>query len=192
MSHKNKVSKYENEVYKKINTSDIESLIVNLGEYLKGECLTFVAHQLRKAYREPKGRRYSLEIRLIALLLYNSGPKAHKHLAKIFSLPSKISSSKWLMTMKCLPGFQDEIFEAIKEHLKYMHLHDKACCLMIDEISLKSNLQYDRYNDIIVGYEDFMLYQIKQTGHKCSCIFATRYSIKLEPTNWLCLHFTSL
>jgi hypothetical protein len=35
-----------------------------------------------------------------------------------------------------------------------MNHRDTACCLLIDEISLKTNLQYDNNNDIIVGYED--------------------------------------
>ena len=58
------------------------------------------------------------------------------------------------MTMKCLSGFHDEAFIALAERMKYMSKRDKVCCLTIDEVSLKRNLQYDRYNDLIVGYED--------------------------------------
>ncbi len=35
-----------------------------------------------------------------------------------------------------------------------MSNQDKVCSLLVDEISLKSNLQYDRCNDVIVGFED--------------------------------------
>jgi hypothetical protein len=60
----------------------VESVIENVGKHLKGECLSFVAHQLRMCGRNAKGRRYSNEIRLLAISLYNAGPKAHKYFLK--------------------------------------------------------------------------------------------------------------
>ena len=136
------------------NTLDIELLIRNVSKLVSSEALTFISHQLQMGDRHPKGRRYSDQIRHQALVLHSNGAKAYKHLAQIFCLTSKTSLSKWLMTMKCLPGFHDEAFTALAERMKYMSKRDKVCCLMIDEVSLKRNLQYDRYNDLIVGYED--------------------------------------
>ena len=57
------------------------------------------------------------------------------------------------MTMKCLPGCHDEAFATLAEQMKCRSKRDKVCCL-IDKVSLKRNLQYDRYNDLKVGYED--------------------------------------
>ena len=56
--------------------------------------------------------------------------------------------------MKCLPGFHDEAFTELAERMKDMNKRDKVCCLMIDKVSLKRSLQYDRYNDLTVGYEE--------------------------------------
>jgi transposase-like protein len=134
-------------------------VISHVGKYLKGDSLQFVTLQLLMAQRHPKGRRYTDADKLQALALYNSGPKAYKHLANIFLLPSKVSLSNWLRNMKCSPGFHKESFNGLSERLKYMSNRDKNCTLLIDEISIKSNLQYDRHNDIIIGYEDY--------GHYC-------------------------
>ena len=136
------------------NTLDIELLISNVSKLVSSKASTFISHQLRMGNRHPKGRRYSVQMRHQALVLHSNGAKAYKHLAQIFCLPSKTSLSKWLMTMKCLRGFHDKAFTALAERMKYMSKRDKVCCIMIDEVSLKRNLQYDRYNDLIVGYED--------------------------------------
>jgi transposase-like protein len=137
----------------------IQQVISHIGKYLKSDSLQFITLQLLMAQRHPKGRRYTDADKLQALALYNSGPKAYKHLASIFLLPSKVSLSNWLRNMKCSPGFHKESFNGLSERLKYMSNRDKNCTLLIDEISIKSNLQYDRHNDIIIGYEDY--------GHYC-------------------------
>jgi hypothetical protein len=156
-------------------------VISHVGKYLKGDSLQFVTLQLLMAQRHPKGRRYTDADKLQALALYNSGPKAYKHLANIFLLPSKVSLSNWLRNMKCSPGFHKESFNGLSERLKYMSNRDKNCTLLIDEISIKSNLQYDRHNDIIIGYEDY--------GHYCprSCTKAKSalvFMLRGIASNW--------
>ncbi len=135
--------------------TSVEQVISDVGKYLKGDAFNFVAHQLRMSQHPPKGRRYSDEMRLLSLALYNSGPKAYAYLSEIFVLPSKVSLTKWLRNVRSSPGFNEETFTALKERMKFMPERDKVCSLMIDEISLKKNLQYDSQNDVIVGYEDF-------------------------------------
>lgn len=160
---------------------NVKAVIQGVAKYLSGDCLNFVTHQLKMSDRHPKGRRYSIDIRLQALAIYNSGPKAYKYLAKIFALPSKASLCKWLQSMKCTPGFHDETFSALKERMKYMPLHDRACSLIIDEISLKCNLQYDRHADHVVGYDDkgpgFCRSQAKATS-------ALVFMLRGTATNW--------
>ena len=140
--------------YNHTRNNSIKAVIDTVGKYLSGECLSFVTHQLRMSNRHTNGRRYTNEIRLLAINLHNASPKAYKYLAKIFTLPSKISLIRWLNNLKCSPGFHAESFSGFAERLKYMTDRDKTCSLLIDEISLKAHLQYVRHDDIIVGYED--------------------------------------
>ena len=149
----NRLSKAYNKYKTCLNT-----LTNNVGKVLHGDSLAFVNHQLRMASRPPKGRRYSLDMRLLSLSLYNSGPKAYKYLATIFCLPSKRSLTKWLENMKCTPGFHEETFVGLAERFKFLKDHEKTCCLLIDEINFKSHLQYDRHNDNVVGYEDLSVF----------------------------------
>ena len=72
--------------------------------------------------------------------------------------------------MQCLPFFHDEALTALAEIMKFMSKRNKVCCLMIDEISFKRNLKCDRYNDLIVGYEDSGTNE--STCHKCFSVHA--------------------
>lgn len=136
------------------SSNSMEKVIADVGKYLSGDSFNFVAHQIRMSQHPPKGRRYTEEIRLLSLSLYNSSPKAYAYLAEIFVLPSKISLNKWLRNVRSSPGFNEESFSALSERMKFMPERDRVCCLMVDEISLKQNLQYDQYSDVIVGFED--------------------------------------
>jgi len=150
-----KLKKKCSEKLAKIYGSDIDKVLQDIGKYLKGDAFNFVEHQIRMCQHPPKGRRYTDEVKLLSLALYNSGPKAYAYLADIFVLPSKFSLSKWLNNMQSSPGFINEMFDALSERLKFMADRDKVCSLMIDEVSLKKHLQYDSLHDVIVGYEDF-------------------------------------
>ncbi len=86
-------------------SSGVEHVIKDVGKYLNGDAFNFVAHQMRMSQHPLKGRRYTQEIRLLSLALYNSGPKAYSYLAEIFVLPSKTSLTKWLRNVRSFPRF---------------------------------------------------------------------------------------
>jgi hypothetical protein len=136
-------------------TTNVDQLINEIGKHVTGDRFNFIAHQLKMANKPPKAKRYSDEIKLLSLSLYNSGPKAYAYLSDIFNLPSKTSLKNWLKNLSSSPGFLPETFNALEQRMKFMSERDKVCALLFDEITLKKNLQYDRYRDSIVGFEDF-------------------------------------
>lgn len=160
---------------------NVESVINDVSKVVDGDCLTFITHQIRMAQRQHTGRRYTDEIRLLAINLYNSGPKAYKYLAKIFALPSKTSLNKWLCNMKCTPGFNNETFTALAERFKFMTEREKVCSVLIDEINLKSHLQYDRQNDLITGYQDLGSFGGRSNAKAKSALV---FMIRGLSTNW--------
>jgi len=54
-----------------------------------------------------------------------------------------------------LPGFNDDVFSGLEVRVQELQERDRVCSLLVDEMSLKSNLPYDQANDTVVGYEDF-------------------------------------
>jgi hypothetical protein len=91
---------------------------------------------------------------LLALSLHNFGPRAYRFLTSVIALPSKTSLSLWLSSLPCEPGFNDEVLSTIGHKLQSLDPRDRVCSLMVDEMSLKSGLQYDSGVDTIIGHED--------------------------------------
>jgi len=76
-------------------------------------------------------------------------------MSQMFALPSRSTLSLWLQSLQILPGFSQELVQTLACKVRNMSLTDRACALMIDEMSLKRFLTYDRLNDVVVGYEDY-------------------------------------
>lgn len=134
---------------------NVETVINDSRQFLKPESYDFLASQLRLSACKPKGRRYSVDMKLMALSLHNFGARAYRFLSRIIALPSKTSLCLWLHSLPCEPGFNEEILSTIGHKVQSMAHRDRVCSLMIDEMSLKSGLVYDSGSDAIVGYEDF-------------------------------------
>jgi DNA transposase THAP9 len=115
----------------------------------------FFSSQTRLFANKPKGRRFSNEMKLLALNLHNLGARAYRFLTQIMALPSKTSLSLWLHSLPCEPGFNNELFCALQHKVESFSVRDKVCALLIDEMSLKSGLLYDPATDMIIGYEDY-------------------------------------
>ena len=133
---------------------NINSIVLSAKRYLSSESLKFFEAQLHLSKRRPRGRRYSNDMKLFALSLYSSGPKAYHFLSGIFSLPKKTTLSVWLQGMQIPPGFSDDVIHAIESRIVGMNERDRVCGLLIDEMSLKCNLNYDVKDDVVVGLED--------------------------------------
>jgi len=81
---------------------------------------------------------------------------AYRFLSRLFSLPCKSTLSLWLQSMQVQPGFSDcELLKAIECKVSNLCDRDRVCALLVDEMALKSSLNYDQLNDTVVGYEDY-------------------------------------
>ena len=140
---------------KHVHMQDVDDIVKAVSKYLSGNCLTLFEQQLRFSQVAPKGRRYSTDAKLLALSLHNYGPKAYRFLSEMLALPSRTTLSFWLQTLQVMPGFCQDVIQAIACKVRCLRPEDRVCVLMIDEMSLKRYLAYDRFNDLVVGYEDY-------------------------------------
>ena len=76
-------------------------------------------------------------------------------MGKIYKLPSVTSLKKYTKKIKINPGFNSQIFHPIKLRVNAMEKEDRKCILMMDEVSLKQNLQFKKTDDKLHELTDF-------------------------------------
>ncbi|XP_066581949.1 uncharacterized protein [Prorops nasuta] len=153
---KYKITKERLKEYKKFSKSwSIEKLLDSLTPMQRN----FMNMQLRKSSYSPKGMRFSLDEKILALSLWKQSTKAYIFLRQIFHLPSTRTLRTLLQNVKIHPGPIKLINNHIKEQAKNMQTSEKFCILMWDEIQLSRHLDFDKMRNEIVGFEDFGIYK---------------------------------
>lgn len=122
---------------------------------MNGGAIEFLISQIRCGQQKPKGRRWSLYDKAVALSLYKRSPKGYRLLQSITALPSRNTLLAVLKQIPLYPGICTKILEHLAEYVHKMPERDQQCALVFDEMSLRQNLEYDHSNDLIYGYEDF-------------------------------------
>lgn len=111
--------------------------------------------RLSLSTKKKQGRRYSKEVTAMGISIYNISPKCYKHLRNFFVLPSpttlKRTTSKW----KCDSGLNDLFLNAFASKLQNASEDYRNCIISIDEMSLKTHLNYSVQQDKITGLSDF-------------------------------------
>ena len=136
--------------------------------------IRFLESQSRLHKRTKKGRRYSLRDKELALSLYFCSPQAYRFCAKMFALPSKRTLQMWLAKLNVQPGFSDAVFEVLEQKCKRFNTRDKLCCVVFDEMSLKSALSYDPARDVVTGFEDFGDGKVSSNFAKSALVFMVK------------------
>ncbi|XP_074033862.1 uncharacterized protein isoform X2 [Leptinotarsa decemlineata] len=133
---------------KTVTREDVEQF---LDEQYPQEATMLMKNQLTLLDKNPKGARYSKEVKHFALSLFLLGPEAYKKLSKVMRLPSPSTLRKLTEHWKITPGFNEFIFKILELRVPLMSGKTKDCILCIDEMSIKSNLFYNVSRDVVVS-----------------------------------------
>lgn len=114
----------------------------------------FVISQLKQQSKTPRGRRYSLDEKILALALLKQSPKGYKFCRSIFALPSKKTLNSVLQHIPFETGINEAIFKQLKIIIEKLKTSDRHCTIVFDEISLEPSLHYDKKNDKFDGIQD--------------------------------------
>ena len=125
-----------------------------LSEYVDGPALDFMKTQILMSDRKPKGNRWSVHDKKLALSLFYASPKCYKLLRKIFSLPCISSLKKYIRNLDVKAGFPQSVLGCLKIKSSSMSDESKLCVILFDEMSLKEYLTYIASLDKIDGLED--------------------------------------
>lgn len=115
---------------------------------------TFFDMQTRQSSRHPKGHRFTMDEKILALSLYKPSPKAYRMLSQICVLPKKSTLNKLMTKIPLSPGPNDVIFEHLKKRVNKMPTSHRFCTLIFDEMAIAANLSYDKHTDKIKGFCD--------------------------------------
>ncbi|CAB4010470.1 Transposable element P transposase [Paramuricea clavata] len=124
----------------------------------------FIRMQMKLHSRKKHGRRYSSEMKSIAISLYHASGKAYRLLSKLFILPDKSSIHRYISKLPSSTGISQAALKIIEKKVKQMSPKDRLCTLCMDEVSLKTHLFYSIKSDKIIGLEDFSLYRTNKVA----------------------------
>lgn len=117
----------------KIGTSkNFQNLVkhVNPGTY------NFIVSQVRSQLLKSRGRRFTLDDKLLALTLLKASGRGYTYFKNIF--PSRRTLTNLLSQIFFKPGVCDHIFESLRQSTIKMKNVDKLAILVFDEMSIDS------------------------------------------------------
>ena len=71
------------------STTHKQNTIAAMGKYIEGPAHDFFAAQVENAGRSATGRRWTDEVKVLALGIHNESSKAYRFLSEFFILPSE-------------------------------------------------------------------------------------------------------
>lgn len=115
---------------------------------------TFINMQVTQAGKKIKGRRYTLNEKILALSLYKASPKAYRLLSEFCILPKRKTLQGVLRKLNLQPGVNEVMMKQLKKKVSKLPDSHKFCTVIFDEMAIAPALSYDRKNDEISGFVD--------------------------------------
>lgn len=104
--------------------------------------------------KKPRGRRYSKLLKETALDLYFTSPECYRKLNKLLPFPAASTLDIEKRLLPVAPGINPMFLECFKESLANKDEQFSHCVVIIDEMAIKTHLEYDNIRDKITGMTD--------------------------------------
>lgn len=139
----------------------------------------FFKSQLENVEKKPKGRRYTLEDKVLALALFKQSGSGYRFLSKLFALPSRKTLTKLLNRIPIRAGLHEEVFNVLAAECKnFKNDLDRHCFITFDEMSIQPNVQPNLQEGAVKGFEDFGFKQSDKICNHVQVQSLLSYSIK--------------
>jgi hypothetical protein len=119
--------------------------------------MNFFLSQKRTQKYKPRGRRFTVGDKILALSIYKQSGRSYRFLSQIFSLtlPSRKILTDLINRIPFHCGINESIFAHLEKCVSKMKLINKICILMFDEIALSPGRQHNSRTDSIEGFVDY-------------------------------------
>lgn len=111
---------------KKISKTNAFKIVI---KKISSVAKTLFYMQVKGSGKKPRGRRFTLDEKVLASSLYKPSPKAYRLLSQLLFLPSRRTLQNTLQKVDIMPGINDKIFE-----------HFFVPTLLFNEMSIATNL----------------------------------------------------
>jgi hypothetical protein len=133
---------------------DSDPLLQEISKSLNAEAVRLLAAIMKNSKCKPRGRRWNLEEKILALTLLKRSRKCYALLQTLFPLPSGRTLQSLLNTVRFRTGINPHVFDALRLSVQKMSEIDRYCCLLFDEMSIRENVRFNQKLDCIEGFED--------------------------------------
>lgn len=145
----------------KIMENKNDESFANRIKSLPPELARLVLNHLRNKNYDRHGWRYSNDYKKFCLSIYFVSPSAYNFIAKNINMPSKRTLFRYIKNWPSEPGFHETLFNSLKFKLQNLPDMAKNCLICMDEISLKTNLYFNKSSGQIIGLEDYGNYKTR-------------------------------
>ncbi|CAH2989328.1 unnamed protein product [Chilo suppressalis] len=128
--------------------------VLNMIENCSSSAKIIMEMQWRENRKKGKGRRFTMQEKILSLCILKQSPKAYNFFRKIFILPAPQTLVKLVQSLNLRPGLNKNIFAQLKKKAQSMKVEEKLCVLLFDEISLKAHLSFNQKKDKVTGFVD--------------------------------------
>lgn len=136
--------------YKKKQKINIKEFL-HLVEFPSISSKSLVTMQINHKSR----KQWTSEEKKLSLSLYYKSPSTYKYMRKNkIILPGESTVRRWLNSISYSTGFSPRYMEQIKLKVSCMSFQEKKVIILLDEISIKKAIEYNKALDVIEGYED--------------------------------------
>ncbi|XP_072941324.1 uncharacterized protein, partial [Epargyreus clarus] len=150
MTMKYKTQKNKIEAAKKLS---LNKAFLKIIEKLPENAKIFTKLQMKSTLKS-RGRRFTMNEKIMALTILKQSPKAYKLLYKMFTLLSKRCLQTMLKTFNLKPGINNNILMGLKNIVKNLSHEKKLVNILFDEISLAPGIEFVSSLGKIIGFED--------------------------------------
>ena len=133
---------------------EIDSVINTCAKYLDKDAHTFFASHLRLCGVKKNRRRYTKELKDIALSIKYHSPKAYRFLCKILHLPTIRTLNEYEKQFPIYPGLNQTVLNELKRRSEQLPIEARVVNILFDEINLTTEIHYDNHLDQFKGIAD--------------------------------------
>ena len=97
------------------NEKSLEEALTKLPDHLAN----FIKEQIKLSSKKSHGRRYSAEMKTIALSLYHASGKVYNVFSKLFILPKKATFKQYMAKIPTSAGISQNVLKAIEQSVTW-------------------------------------------------------------------------
>lgn len=135
--------------------TELDNLDNVLQHVISPQLRLFLRANIRNYERDGRGRRWTLDEKLVALSIFKRSPKGYRYLCFLLALPSVRTLQRLLQCLPMAPGINHRIIRHAAKRLNPKCRRDKCVILMFDEMFIKKRLIYNEVTGLIEGFADY-------------------------------------